>query len=78
MICRLMLSLKKVANASEDSGWSLTSATHTSDLGRHTSMRFAPRSEVDSLPPTEEDVPLATIPPAINVLASRSELTEAA
>ena len=66
MIGRLMLSLKKAAEAS--TGWSVASIAHTSNLGGHpskrsTGMEFAPMSEEGTVSSAEEDISLRVVSP---------------
>ena len=74
MISRLMLSLRKVANASEISGWSLTSVTHTTKHSCNMSFAPVPMLDEDITLPTEGGAAPTTIPSAMGVLVSRGEL----
>jgi len=71
MIGRLMLSLKKAAGSSQAGEWSLTSVTHSSNPDNTS---FAPTPDRGPALPTEENVPLTTVSPAMHVPVSGSEL----
>ena len=68
MIGRLMLSLKKAADASRTQ-WSLTSMVFAPGQGGYTSKRsrvqFAPVSNRDTELRTDGDIPLGTVSPPI-------------